>query len=252
MGIFITSTFSKSNADTDALFLSYREAVEKFASESGDSLRDVARYLKREQAYRQHAIWLNGPERTSVWDEHGTYIGCLLDYTIINNEVGTTWTDDGVQVDPDIHGWWRKEFLFYLTVEYGMLTPPSLDAPNIPTAVRPFEGTADEALVKRLERTDQDLANARSHVEALKIQLSEAQRSIDNLRRLVGDETCIARHNTHLMKVALDIQRQFWKTTDRSNGKQEAIIDYLIKEHDLSKVEAAAVERVACPIDRKR
>lgn len=251
--IFLTSTFSQSNAERDAMFISYREALEKFAAESGDSLYDVALYLKRERAYADHAVWLSSPAKTSVWDENGYFIGLLLDHTIINNVIGPACDDFGNEMaDPDTHGWWRKEFLFHLAVHYGMLTPPSLDAPS-PTASNALhQSTTDDAGAKRIERSEHDLAIAKSQVEALKIQLGDAQRSIDELRRIVGDESGIAVHNTHLMKIALDVQRRYWKTADRSAGKQEVIIDYLINELRLSRPEAVAVERVSCPIDRKR
>ena len=252
MGILLHSAFSKTNAETDAKFISYRELLEKLSSESGDSLHDVALFLKRKGAYKNHAIWLSGPERTAVWDEHGVFVGMLLDQTIIENQIAGCTNEYGYEVsDPDTHGWWRQEFLWSLSVDFGLLTPPSLDSPSSePMATALANGASEDAILK-LQRSQQDLADIKSQNESLKLQLGDAQKTIDDLRRLVGDQSGIALHNTHLMKIALEVQRTYWRTLDRTRNKQETIVVELMKKYGLTRPEAQAVERVACPIDRK-
>lgn len=58
-------------------------------------------------------------------------------------------------------------------------------------------------------------------------------------------------HNTHLMKMAIEVQKEYWPTLD-SKPKQETVINEIIEKYKISKPEAQAVERVACPVDRTK
>jgi hypothetical protein len=87
----------------------------------------------------------------------------------------------------------------------------------------------------------------------LRVQIAEMQKTIDELRRIVGDRSAIALHNTRLMKIALQIQREYWGdpiVNPRPN--QEYLWGELQEKFGLNEKQAKAVELVACPIDRNR
>lgn len=116
---------------------------------------------------------------------------------------------------------------------------------------RVADPTTDPELVAKWRQAETDLANAVEQIGILKAQLSEAQNSIDDLRRTAGSKDAIAPHNTHLMKIAIEVQREYWRNP-AIPPKQETLCAELIDRYQLSKAEAQAVERVACPIDRKK
>lgn len=88
-------------------------------------------------------------------------------------------------------------------------------------------------------------------ITELRQQLGIAQKTIDDLRHIVGDLNSVAPYNLHLMKIALEIQRVHWKNLDKP-PKQESILNELVEKYSLSGPEAQAVERVACPINRRK
>jgi hypothetical protein len=111
--------------------------------------------------------------------------------------------------------------------------------------------STDAELIAKWRRTESDLIDASEQIKILKTQLREAQGAVDDLRRTVGSKDAIAPHNTHLMKIAIEVQRNYWKDLS-TPPKQETLCKELIQLYKLSKAEAQAVERVACPIDRKK
>ncbi len=248
-----TFSFKRKNTEVDEKFISYREVIEKLAAESGDSMRDVALFLKRGDVHKKNAIWLMGYERVPVADHGGQFLSLLLNETIEWNAVGPPLDNFGHEMaSPDTSGWWRKELWSDLLFEFGIGEPASLTAADSEIEVTAVDNAGHQAAITALRRTEQDLAEAKSQVEALKIQLGDAQRSVEEMRRLLGDQSSIALHNTHLMRIALEVQRTYWNPPDRTKAKQEVIIAELMEKHGLLKPEAAAVERVACPINRRK
>jgi len=132
------------------------------------------------------------------------------------------------------------------------LLPPSLEMPSLRTCPTLFAiPTTDAELADRLKQAEQSLTESMKQIDTLKQHLGVAQKETDELRRIIGDRTAIAPHNTRLMKIAIQVQRDYWKNLDE-RPKQEALKADLIAKYALSGVEAHAVELVACPIDRKK
>ena len=88
-------------------------------------------------------------------------------------------------------------------------------------------------------------------IKSLREQLGEAQKRIDDLRRITGDLSAVAPHNVHLMRIAIQVQSDYWADLN-AQPKQETLVAELIKKYGLTKAEAQAVERVACPINRRK
>lgn len=93
----------------------------------------------------------------------------------------------------------------------------------------------DSVLIEKLKKTEQSLA--------------DAQKTIDNQRKIIEEQTAVVPHNVLLMKIAIEVQRDYWKNVS-APPKQEALIKELMAKYSLSEAVAKAVERVACPINR--
>lgn len=128
--------------------------------------------------------------------------------------------------------------------------PPAKPSLSTPSSVFVPPKT-DAELTDRLKQSEQKLVEAMGQIEAFKQQLGGAQKSIDDLRRIAGDQSAIAPHNTHLMKIAIQVQRDHWGNLDMP-PKQAVLLADLAEKYGLSGPEAQAVERVACPINRKK
>ncbi|MGS0743791.1 hypothetical protein ACVBEF_18515 [Glaciimonas sp. GG7] len=84
-----------------------------------------------------------------------------------------------------------------------------------------------------------------------KQQFAKVQKTIDELRHLIGDQSVIASHNVHFMKIAIQVQRDYWGNLDLS-PKQEVLVIKLMQKYSQTKPEAQAIERVSCSISRKK
>ncbi|SFV15480.1 hypothetical protein [Pseudoduganella namucuonensis] len=115
----------------------------------------------------------------------------------------------------------------------------------------PTAPATDAELLAKWQQAEIALAEAGKQIEVLQAELRSAQATIDDLRRTAGDKDAIALHNTHLMKIAIQVQRDYWKDLN-TPPKQEILCAELMEQYKLTKPEAQAVERVACPIDRKK
>lgn len=113
------------------------------------------------------------------------------------------------------------------------------------------QNNADVELSHRISEAERDRNEAEPEAALLRAQVSEMQKTIDELRRIVGNDSAAALHNTGLMRIALQVQRDYWRNPAEA-PKQEILISELKEKYGLSQFEASAVERVACPIDRKK
>lgn len=107
---------------------------------------------------------------------------------------------------------------------------------------------------EHLHAADEAVQSARQsevEIDLLRQQLADAQKTIKDLREIAGDGSGTALHNTHLMKIAIDVQKKYFSDPNNSQ-KQETLLNEIEEFYKLSAVEARAVERVACPIDRKK
>ena len=236
----------------DQQFISYDEAIRKLASVTGSSFCEIAKALKIESLHFYNAVWVSGAERALNIDHNGGYLEKLLDNTI---RCGTIFPveidDDGHEIMPEDHGWLRKKLIDELKLWWSfkdeqleILRNP--DYPIIETLPR-----TDAELVNKLELTEQNLMKANEENDLLKLHLAKAQTEIDELRRLTTPSDNAPLHYTLLMKAAIEVQRKYWKNLD-SQEKQEIIINEIMEKYSFTKEQAKAVERVACPVNRKK
>ena len=236
----------------DQQFISYDEAIRKLASVTGSSFCEIAKALKIERLHFYNAVWVSGSERALMVDKDGEWLSRLLDNSIERNTISNAPMDAyGNEITPFDHGWLRKKLIDELKLWWSfkdeqleILRNP--DYPIIETLPR-----TDAELVNKLELTEQNLRKANEENDLLKLHLAKAQTEIDELRRLTTPSDNTPLHYTLLMKAAIEVQRKYWKNLD-SQEKQEIIISEIMEKYSFTKEQAKAVERVACPVNRKK
>lgn len=124
-------SFAAIAASKRATFISYREAVEKLAAATGDTLNEIAAGLLAADIHQQHAAFLGGIEMSVRQHEFGHCIelGTLLEETVRTGKICVAWYDSrDSECNPDCEGWMREPFVAALR-EAGMPCPDSLLAP---------------------------------------------------------------------------------------------------------------------------
>jgi hypothetical protein len=126
-----TRSFAEIAAAKRVTFISYREAIEKLAAATGDTLNEVAAGLKAADIHKHNAAALVGAEEAVRRYTGDAPITVLLDNTITHGTIAEAWYDmDGADARPDIFGWMREPFIASLR-EAGLPCPDSLsDAPS--------------------------------------------------------------------------------------------------------------------------
>lgn len=112
-----------------AEFISYREAVTKLASISGDALADVATVLKLHRIHKNDTAHLRGVERRVHAVDCSDLLEILLNKTIETGQVEPTASGDGDGLS-DMCGWMRDRFCVALEAAH----LPSLDGLAVPEA----------------------------------------------------------------------------------------------------------------------
>ncbi|MDR6585553.1 hypothetical protein [Herbaspirillum frisingense] len=105
--------------------------------------------------------------------------------------------------------------------------------------------------VVALDDTSQTQSALIEKLKNTELALAEAEKTIDGQRKIIEEQGAVIPHNVLLMKIAIEVQRDYWQDIS-SPPKQEALIAELMAKYRLSEVVAKAVERVACPINRGR
>ncbi|WP_321929978.1 hypothetical protein [Paraburkholderia guartelaensis] len=145
-----TGAFTRIAAARRATFISYREAIEKLAAFTGDTLNEVAANLKAEGLYAHSSAQLVGIERSVRYSSSSLDIVTLLDVTIRDGAIRQAWPEgvlSDVPSDPDEDGWIRKTFIEALRAANlpcpdTLGEPPPYDARSTPSPewVKPFIG----------------------------------------------------------------------------------------------------------------
>lgn len=115
--------------------------------------------------------------------------------------------------------------------------------------------TTDPELKQRVLELQLALDATKIENEALRVQLSDAQKAINELRLLSNAKEATAPHYTHLMKIAIETQREFWgKWREGDTPPKQDSIKYELKQKNpkFSQIRIDAIEMIACPIDRKK
>jgi hypothetical protein len=81
--------------------------------------------------------------------------------------------------------------------------------------------------------------------------LIQANDVVDYLLDYISDDPTRPAHNTALMKIAIEVQKKYWPEQS-ARPKQEVVIAEIQEHYGLTEAEAKAVERVACPVTRKK
>lgn len=243
------SAFSKINSDYAARFISYKEAIEILARDSGDTFSEIASTLRRFEICGKNGVRLTSKGGTFVEDGADFRLVLLLEDTIQTNAINVA-TDPTVELtaDPELTGWWRLPFIFDLEISTGILAPEAWSRPIEQGA--PSDQTLESMPSSNRSDLERRMALATERIRKLEIELQVANLKIQELSSGVSGSTIAPLHPTHLMKIAIEVQHKFW-TDLQLPPKQEALIADLMEQYSLTGAEARAVERVACPISRK-
>ena len=124
--------------------------------------------------------------------------------------------------------------------------------PDVETQTAENLPTTDPELKQRAIDLQVELDRVKGENEALRVQLSDTQKTISELRLLSNATDATAPHYTHLMKIAIEVQRKYWKNLSIPPKQETLIVDIKSDYKHLTDYEARVVERIACPIDRKK
>lgn len=236
----------------DQQFISYDEAIRKLASVTGSSFSEVAKALKIENSHRSNTVWVSGAERALNIDHNGGYLEKLLDNTIRCGTIFPVEIDDyGHEIMPEDHGWIRQKLIDELMVWWSFKDEHLETLRNPDYAATEIIPQTDAELVIELQKTQENLRKTKEENDLLKSHLVKAQIEIDELRRLATPKDSSPLHYTLLMKAAIEVQRDYWEDLEPQE-KQEIIIHEIMKKYSFTKEQAKAVERVACPVNRKK
>ena len=236
----------------DQQFISYDEALRKLAFATGSSFSEVAKALKIEQSHRSNTVWVSGAERALIIDHNGEYLEKLLDNTIECGTILPVVVDAyGNEITPKDHGWIREKLILELIVWWSFKDEQLETLRNPDHAATKIISRTDAELVIELQKTQENLRKIKEENDLLKSHLAKAQIEIDELRRLATPKDSSPLHYTLLMKAAIEVQRYYWKELEIQE-KQEIIINEIMEKYSFTKEQAKAVERVACPVNRKK
>jgi hypothetical protein len=126
-----------------AEFLSYREAMNKLATFSGESVGKIAQALKQAEFHGIGAALLVGVEQSFRATRDGLTVAALLDQTILDGQIPTasvsSWLGNGiVSADVDKDGWLRTAFITRLRAK-GLPCPESLTDPRTMESTQPSQ-----------------------------------------------------------------------------------------------------------------
>jgi hypothetical protein len=157
----------------------------------------------------------------------------------------------GNEITPFDHGWIRQKLIDELIVWWSFKDAQLESLRNPDNSASEIIPKTDAELIKKLQETQENLRKTKEENDLLKSHLAKAQIDIDELRRLATPNDTAPLHYTLLMKAAIEVQRDYW-TDLETQEKQEIIINEIMEKYSFTKEQAKAVERVACPVNRKK
>jgi hypothetical protein len=197
-----------------ATFISYREAIESLAVETGDNIADVAAALKAADIHEQGMAFLDGPEQAVRRCTHGESIAVLLDVTIEKGRIEGTY--DGYDpISPNKFGWIRESLV-------ALLRAAELPCPESLLQAEPYQPHIPDASPQ--PRSDDAMLSRLSEAQA------EAERLREEIARLRGEKPPV---EDLLREAIVAIGRQFWASDldKKSRPKADIIKAAIIKQY---------------------
>lgn len=97
-------------------------------------------------------------------------------------------------------------------------------------------------LHQQLEQLETELNKKDEEITALQNHLKEQNRPI-----LLGEY-----RNDDLLKIAIEVRNKYWANYPENIKSNKQIRDYIMRDYGVAKTTAEEIEKIACPIDRKK
>ena len=98
--------------------------------------------------------------------------------------------------------------------------------------------------------------NSSEEIKKLKSELEEKDKKITELQTALGDKNVPILLGAHRsddpLKIAIEVRNKYWASYPDNVKSNTQIRDYIIRDYSVTKTFATEIEKIACPIDRKK
>lgn len=98
--------------------------------------------------------------------------------------------------------------------------------------------------------------NGYEEIERLRSELEEKDKKITELQTALGDKNVPILLGAHRsddpLKIAIEVRNKYWASYPDNVKSNTQIRDYIIRDYSVTKTFAKEIEKIACPIDRKK
>lgn len=98
--------------------------------------------------------------------------------------------------------------------------------------------------------------NGYEEIERLRSELEEKDKKITELQTALGDKNVPILLGAHRsddpLKIAIEVRNKYWASYPDNVKSNTQIRDYIIRDYSVTKTFATEIEKIACPIDRKK
>lgn len=106
-----------------------------------------------------------------------------------------------------------------------------------------------EQVYQDQEKLKQEIAKLKAELLAEKEQVKKVQKQLKEQNRpiLLGEH-----RNDDLLKIAIEVRNKYWADYPENVKTNAQIQQYIMRDYGVTKTTAAEIEKIACPIDRKK
>ena len=98
--------------------------------------------------------------------------------------------------------------------------------------------------------------NSSEEIKKLKSELEEKDKKITELQTALGDKNVPillgAHRNDDPLKIAIEVRNKYWANYPDNVKSNTQIRDYIIRDYGVTQTLATEIEKIACPINRKK
>jgi hypothetical protein len=98
--------------------------------------------------------------------------------------------------------------------------------------------------------------NSSEEIKKLKSELEDKDKKITELQTALGDKNVPILLGAHRsddpLKIAIEVRNKYWASYPDNVKSNTQIRDYIIRDYSVTKTFATEIEKIACPIDRKK
>lgn len=111
-------------------------------------------------------------------------------------------------------------------------------------------------LIPLHEEKEESTEDLNKEIERLKLELEEKDKKIAELQIALDDKNVpilLGAHRTDdPLKIAIEVRNKYWASYPDNVKSNAQIKSYIERDYNVTKTFAAEIEKVACPIDRKK